>query len=193
MNERSLRAILALGVFLGPCLLHARPLPGPDWMWEPVLPGYAFFRQDRLLSGSAVLGGRLATLAAMLSWQARSARYASAATAAENANLYYGPGMRYRDPYSGAYRSSREFRNMADRSMNLATYAVGLHLVLIGVGILAGIENEQLYEREKAPVIDATGSAVPAQLLLVDATVGQASSADRRPLDLVRLTIPLDF
>lgn len=192
MKGRSLRRVLALGALLSPWLLHARPLPGPDWMWEPVLPGYAFFRQDRLLSGSAVLGGRLGTLAAMLSWQARSARYASAATAAENADLYYGPGMRYRDPYSGAYRSSRELRNMADRSMNLATYAAGLHLVLVGVGILAGIENEETYEREKAPVIDKTGSAVPAQSLVVPQTSADRPFTDRS-MDLVRLTIPLDF
>lgn len=180
-------AVFAL-LLCAPGILQARPLPGPDWMWEPVIPGYAFYRQDRLLSGSLVTGGRLTTLAAMLAYQARYARYHSAATAARNADLYYGPGMRYRDPYAGGYRSAQELQTIADRNINLAAYAAGLHLILAGVGILAGIENEEIYEKDKAPVVDTAARAESAPL--------SPHRTERSPgaeLPLVQVTIPLDF
>lgn len=173
----------ALLFLLLSCNLVAEQMT-PTALWlEPVAPGAVFFSQNRPVAGTLMLTGRVITLASAIHFHNRFADYASAEKAARLADLYYGPGMRYRDPYSSGFKSSLEFRKEADRNLNLASYSVGLHLILLGVGIYNGLILQREEELEKAPVYDIPQSTVrlPGPL------------PEQQEYPLFAVLIPLDF
>mgnify|MGYP001193906446 CR=1 FL=1 len=113
-------------------------------IWPEIfLPGYNAFRDDSYLSGSFLLLGRLLTLYGAYHYHNRYVNYNSAANAARIADLYYGPGLEYADPYSGEYLSSQEMQNRAGRAQNYSHLSIALHLGLTGAGLFQGYRIQQ--------------------------------------------------
>jgi len=174
-------------------------------MWlEPLLPGIVFFNRDRPVAGSLMLGGRVITLAGAVYFHNRFADYASAERAARVADLYFGPGLQYRDPYSGGFKTTTQFRKEADRNLNMAGYSVGIHLILLGVGIYNGLLFAAEDRLDKAPVYDAAyadfNSAADSwagvrktQLRYASLPVERAWPALHGEHQLFEISIPLDF
>ena len=159
-------------------------------MWlEPVLP----------VAGSLMLGGRIVTLAGAVHFHNRYADYASAGRAARIADLYYGPGLQYRDPYSGGYKTTTQFRKEADRNLNLAGYSVGIHLILLGVGMYNGLLFAAEDRLDKAPVYEAAFSdtmpvgITPIRRSALSARTDDPSSVGPGQHRLFEIFIPLDF
>lgn len=110
-------------------------------LWPEIfLPGYHAFRNDSYWTGSLLLAGRLLTLFGAYQFHNRYVNYSSAARAAENADLVYGPGLEYADPYSGDYLSSQDLQNRAGRSQNYFHMSVALHLGLTAAGLFQGYQ-----------------------------------------------------
>lgn len=167
-------------------------------MWlEPVLPGIVFFNRDQPVAGSLILTGRIVTLAGAVQFYNRYADYASAERAARIADLYYGPGLQYRDPYSGGYRTTTQFRKEADRNLNLAGYSVGIHLILLGVGMYNGLLFAAEDRLDKAPVYDAAlPDTMPVGRTPIRRSALPAITNDPSPAGqhrLFEIFIPLDF
>jgi hypothetical protein len=186
------------------------PIEPETAIWlEPALPGIVFFNQDRPVSGSLMLAGRLLALAGAVHFHNRYADYASAEKAARIADLYYGPGLQYKDPYSSGYKTTTEFRKEADRNLNLSGYSVAIHLILLGVGIYNGILFAKENKLEQAPVYDLS-DVTPADTLIAEKEVTGIrkswSTTHTRDLSsagaplpppfhspIFELSIPLDF
>jgi len=166
-------------------------------MWlEPVLPGIVFFNRDRPMAGSLMLAGRIITLAGTLHFHNRYADYASAERAARVADFYYGPGLQYRDPYSGGYKTTTQFRKEADRNLNMAGYSVGIHLILLGVGMYNGLLFAAEDRLDKAPVYEAAFSdTMPPGITQIDRAALPAMRDPSIPGEhrIFEIFIPLDF
>jgi hypothetical protein len=169
-------------------------------MWlEPVLPGIVFFNRGRPVAGSLMLAGRIVTLAGAVHFHNRYADYASAERAARIADLYYGPGLQYRDPYSGGYKTTTQFRKEADRNLNLAGYSVGIHLILLGVGMYNGLLFAAEDRLDKAPVYEAAFSdtmpvgITPIRRSALPAITDDPSLPGPGQHRLFEIFIPLDF
>ena len=137
-----------LPLLLG-CLLAIHPLSARDAIWPEVfLPGYNAFRNESYISGSLLLVGRVLTFYAAYRFHNRSIDYRSAAQAASIADLYYGPGLRYKDPYSSDYLSTQEFENRAGRAQNYMYLSIALHGGLMAAGLYQGHRIQERLQEE---------------------------------------------
>ncbi|MCB1138133.1 MAG: hypothetical protein KDK23_05220 [Leptospiraceae bacterium] len=118
-------------------------------IWPEVfLPGYNAFRNESYISGSFLLIGRILTAYSAYYYHARYINYESAARAARLADIYYGPGLEYADPYSGDFLSSQDLQNRAGRSQNYYHLSLALHAGLTAAGLFQGYRIQQdLQER----------------------------------------------
>ncbi len=113
-------------------------------IWPEIfLPGYNAFRNESYISGGLLLLGRLLTLYGAYHYHNRYINYNSAANAARIADLYYGPGLEYADPYSGDYLSSQQMENRAGRAQNYSHLSIALHLGLTGAGLFQGYRIQE--------------------------------------------------
>lgn len=101
-----------------------------------------------MLAGTVALL-RFGTAFAAYDYRVRSREYRSAQRAAQLADLYYGPGLRYRDPYSGDYLTSEEFGRRADRRLYVSGLALTVHFALLvwSSGYTYVLEGERLHGR----------------------------------------------
>ncbi|MCB1169564.1 MAG: hypothetical protein KDK25_04485 [Leptospiraceae bacterium] len=148
-----LAALLLLSFALCPMPVQARESAPEDSVeysiWPEVfLPGYNAFRNESYISGSFLLIGRILTAYGAYYYHARYINYDSAARAARVADLYYGPGLEYADPYSGDFLSSQDLQNRAGRSQNYYHLSLALHAGLTAAGLFQGYRIQQdLQER----------------------------------------------
>ncbi|HBS06355.1 MAG TPA: hypothetical protein DEA96_15410 [Leptospiraceae bacterium] len=147
---RKLRAFVLVSIIL--CLANPEYLAAdsPDesreeyGIWPEIfIPGYNAFRNESYISGGLLLLGRLITLYGAYHYHNRYINYNSAANAARIADLYYGPGLEYADPYSGDYLSSQQMENRAGRAQNYSHLSIALHLGLTGAGLFQGYRIQE--------------------------------------------------
>lgn len=99
------------------------------------VPGYGAFARQEYVAGSLFAAGRLGTLYAAGAYYVQFREYQSAERAARNADLFFGPGLRYKDPYAGGYGTADDFRDKAERRAFFAGTAVTLHIALTIVSL----------------------------------------------------------
>ncbi|MBX7057983.1 MAG: hypothetical protein K1X75_07940 [Leptospirales bacterium] len=108
----------------------------PAWIaLDLAAPGAGALRRGDYGWAAFFAGGRLATAYYAYVKHIEYLEYRSAARAARLADLYYGPGLYYRDPYSSGFRNSDGFQREADRRSYLSTLALSLHLLLTGLSV----------------------------------------------------------
>ncbi|MBW7857247.1 MAG: hypothetical protein H3C43_02855 [Leptonema sp. (in: Bacteria)] len=163
-----------------------------DIALESVLPGYIFFKNNQRISGSFMLSGRVSTIAGGFYFYNRYINYSSAEKAAKLADLYYGPGLKYRDPYSHGYKSSNEFRKQADRNLNLSYYSIAAHLILLSVSIYNAILIDEQNQLDSAPVFDQVTNDTHSLHYKLTNIVSD-HQITKNDLQLFETTIHLDF
>jgi len=179
--------LICISMVLIPVTIAAESIkPNTAVLLEPVLPGVVFFANNRPISGSLMLAGRLSTLGLAIHFQNQANDYMSAQKAAENADLYYGPGLMYKDPYSSGYKSSRQFRKEADRNLAFSNYMVFTHLILLGTAVYNGLLFVDQEKQRQAPVFEIDSA------LLIAPTGPQDRRNDNLPVK-IRIPIRLDF
>ena len=118
------------------------------------VPGAGAVYYKNYIAAPLIIVGRLLSAYAAYDFWRESARYRSAEKAARNADLYFGYGYRYKDPYSGAYHSADEFQRLADRrSLGLSLSASVFLAVTIISAVYTG-KRALAEERKILPVFE---------------------------------------
>src|SRR5690349_20149937 len=88
---------------------------GTEILADALVPGFGGFYTGHYAGGTAIAVGRVST--AYLSWyySQRAREYHSAEKAARLAELYFGPGYRFKNPYGGGYYSAAEYSQLAGK------------------------------------------------------------------------------
>lgn len=140
---RILTLPILLSIVIPVSAIQASP-DTPHAIWPEIfLPGYNAFRNESYVGAGFMLLGRILTFYGAYHYHNRYVNYNSAASAARVADLYYGPGLEYADPYSRDYLSSQEMENRAGRSQNYSHLAIAIHLGLTGAGLFQGYRIQQ--------------------------------------------------
>lgn len=121
--------------------LAAEPAPDSSDAPDPViwtaldifLPGAGAWRREQPYWSIFFASTRLATAWYAYQFHIEHLEYRSAARAAQLGDLYYGPGLLYRDPYGDGYRNADGFQREADRRSYLSSLMIGIHILLAGV------------------------------------------------------------
>lgn len=101
-----------------------------------LVPGSGALRQRRPGWAATFALGRVATAWICYEAYVSMVEYRSAERAARYALAVYGPGLRFPDPYSNAFRTADEFQRLADRRAAIMSGAGTLHLFLTGLSLL---------------------------------------------------------
>lgn len=104
---------------------------------DAVLPGFGAFYAGHYVPGIAIATGRIGT--AYLSWyyDQRAREYRSAEKAARIAELYFGPGYRFKNPYGGGYYTASEYNRLSGKRKLYSNLGLLVHFGLaIGSGLL---------------------------------------------------------
>ncbi len=128
---------------------------------DALLPGYGSFSTGHPISGSILAAGRVGTAYLAYYFRQREIEYRSAENSAKIAELYFGPGYRFRNPYGKGYYNSSEYRRLAGRREFFWNLSLVLHagLLLTGQAMTAHYYDEMQLER--APVFkEARADAV---------------------------------
>lgn len=112
-----------------------------SYLKEIVLPGYNFYRKEEIGWGNFFLIMRLASLYGIYYYHQQFITYKSLYRASQIADFYFGPGLSYRDPIGGGYKTSKEFYIYTGRSSAFRNISLGIHLLLLGIGIYKGYRD----------------------------------------------------
>lgn len=148
-----------LFIFLVPGALRAAPasLHAAD----AFLPGYGSFSTGHPVSGSILAAGRVGTAYLAYYFRQREIEYRSAENSAKIAELYFGPGYRFRNPYGKGYYNAAEYRRLAGRREFFWNLSLVLHagLLITGQALTSHYYDEMQLER--APIFkEAQAQAV---------------------------------
>ncbi len=122
------------------------------------VPGYGAFTRREYVTGSLLAVGRLGTLYAAGAFYVQFREYQSAERAARTAGLFFGPGLRYKDPYSSGYATADDFRDRAERRAFFAGTAVTVHAVLTIVSLWWTADHAYARHEETLPVFPEPGA-----------------------------------
>jgi hypothetical protein len=144
--------LLTAGADAAPLRTHAA---------DALLPGYGSFSTGHPVSGTIQAAGRVGTAYLAYYFRQREIEYRSAENSAKIAELYFGPGYRFRNPYGKGYYNSAEYRRLAGRREFFWNLSLVLHagLLITGQAMTAHYYDEMQLER--APVFkEARAEAV---------------------------------
>jgi len=122
---------------------------------DALVPGFGSFATDHPVVGSIFAFSRITTGYLAYYYREREKEYRSAANSAQIAELYYGPGYRFKNPYGGGYYNSAEFNREAGRREFFSNLAIVLNL---GLTITSGLLTRNFLtdaEAQSAPVFPA--------------------------------------
>lgn len=141
---------LALVLFF--CAASVSAAPFSTHAAEVFLPGYGSFTTGHPVSGSILAAGRVGTAYLAYYFRQREIEYRSAENAAKIAEIYFGPGYRFRNPYGKGYYNSAEYRRLAGRREVFWHLSLVLHagLLVTGQALTSHYYNE--IQMERAPV-----------------------------------------
>ncbi|MCE9596968.1 MAG: hypothetical protein K8S54_03285 [Spirochaetia bacterium] len=117
---------------------------------DAVVPGFGAFYTGHYALGTAIATSRIGT--GYLSWyySQRAREYGSAEKAARIAELYFGPGYRFKNPYGSGYYNASEYSHLAGKRKFYANIALLVHL---GVAVTSGfLTADWLDEARPTPV-----------------------------------------
>ncbi|MCS7204788.1 MAG: hypothetical protein NZ853_03745 [Leptospiraceae bacterium] len=126
--------------FVIPQVVMAKEEPKWDssFLWEVVIPGYNFFREEEYFWGGVFLALRLASIYSAITYHERFLKYQSLEKAAKTADIFYGQGIAYKDPIGGGYQTTKGFSILAGRSLAYRDFSISVQLLLLGIGIYKG-------------------------------------------------------
>lgn len=135
-------------------------------LWVPglevLIPGAGLAVHGRFALAATMATLRLATAFAYVDYRRRALEYRSAERAALVADYFYGPGVRYLDPYSGDYLTSEQFGRRADRRTYISTLAMTVHLGMAVFGAIYSWSLEKQLAGDNLPIFDlAPESSAP--------------------------------
>ena len=125
-------------------------LPSLDFL----IPGLGMLMHKRYVLSGTIAALRVSTVAIALDYRNKSREYRSAERAARIGDLAYGPGLRYKDPYSGDYLTADEFGRRADRRSYISGLALTLHVGLAFWSAGYTYRMEQEHVRERTPILE---------------------------------------
>jgi len=125
------------------------------------LPGYGAFSHDSPLAGGLILGGRAGTIYLAFEFWQKQIEYRSAARAARAAEVYFGPGYRYKDPFDSGYRTAQELDRLAGRNTFYYSLSLSFHAVITIVSLVFTNFLVSLDEKKDRPVFDIQADVLP--------------------------------
>ena len=162
MKHRLALLLLFVGGFSPVCPALAGPESTPSvaeagLFWPALdlaLPGSGMIHNDRYVLAGTIAFVRVSTAFLAINYRNRAREYRSAQQAARVADVVYGPGLRYRDPYSGDYLTSDGFGRRADRRQYISGLALSLHLAVALWSAAHTYRFEQQEALERAPIFE---------------------------------------
>lgn len=150
-----------------PAPLWARTVNGPSrtrlLLLDVCLPGYGSFYHERYVPGALIATGRVLSLYfAGVAWK-EAREYRSAARAAKNADLYYGPGFKYKDPYGGGFSTADEFHHKADRKALTMGLAITAHILITAFSVFMVTDLHEQERMKNLPVFEIQSETAPAK------------------------------
>ncbi|MBL8019671.1 MAG: hypothetical protein JNM27_08415 [Leptospirales bacterium] len=133
-------------------LLLAAPVSarGFELVADALVPGFGSFYTGHYGAGTAIGVGRIGTAYLSYYQSQRAREYQSAEKAARIAELYFGPGYRFKNPYGSGYYSAAEYGRMAGKRKFYANIGIVVH---VGIAIASGLlTSGWLDEAEATPV-----------------------------------------
>lgn len=119
---------------------------------DAFLPGYGSFATGHPVSGSVIAAGRIGTAYLAYYFRQREIEYRSAENAARIAELYFGPGYRFRNPYGKGYYNASEYRRLAGRREFFWNLSLVVHAGLLITGQAMTSHYYEEMQEERAPV-----------------------------------------
>ncbi len=103
---------------------------------DAAVPGFGSFYNKSYLAGSLFAVSRAGTVYLALHFWTEQQEYRSAARAARAAEVYFGPGYRYDNPYGRGYYNAEEFQRIADRRSFFFGLSLTTELILTVYSLL---------------------------------------------------------
>lgn len=116
------------------------------------IPGSGAFLMDHPKTGAAIFFARTLSAYYAYTLNVQKTEYQSAERAARIADIYWGPGYNYKDPYSTGYLNAEGFRRKADQKRYYRNLSIGVHLIATAASLFftrSLLENQTTY-----PVFD---------------------------------------
>lgn len=146
------RIVFSLSLLLPATPVSAR---GLELVADALVPGFGAFYTGHYGAGTAIGVGRIGTAYLSYYHSQRAREYQSAEKAARIAELYFGPGYRFKNPYGSGYYSAAEYSRMAGKRKFYANIGIVVH---VGIAVASGLLTASwLDQAQVTPIFPAPG------------------------------------